>query len=54
LKETITLSIEKQLRTKIDEKRGDIPRSRFVSNLLEACLGIWISQSDSQIGILLQ
>jgi hypothetical protein len=34
--EIITLTISKELRDKIDLKRGDIPRSKFISRSLEA------------------
>jgi hypothetical protein len=34
--ETITFTISKELREKIDLTRGDIPRSKFISRSLEA------------------
>jgi hypothetical protein len=34
--ETITVTISKELREKIDLTRGDIPRSKFISRSLEA------------------
>jgi metal-responsive CopG/Arc/MetJ family transcriptional regulator len=40
MREIITISIRKELRRKIDEKRGDVARSKFLSNLLEQYLGI--------------
>jgi hypothetical protein len=36
--ETITFSISRELREKIDFARGDVPRSKFISRSLEKVL----------------
>ena len=35
MKKTISITIDKQLLSKIDENRGDIPRSPFINNILK-------------------
>ena len=36
--EVITISIDSKLKTKLDELRGDITRSKFISRLVENAL----------------
>jgi len=36
----ITISIPKELIEKLDEKRGDIPRSRYVTGLIKKALEV--------------
>jgi hypothetical protein len=38
MKEIITLSLDRELKEKIDHLRGDIPRSKFITNLLEGSI----------------
>lgn len=38
MKETITFSISKQLRRKIDALRGDNSRSKFITRLIESTM----------------
>jgi len=38
VKEIITFSISKQLRREIDALRGDIPRSKFITRLIESTM----------------
>jgi len=39
-KTIIGISLDKEILTKIDEKRGLVPRSRYVAQILAANLGI--------------
>jgi metal-responsive CopG/Arc/MetJ family transcriptional regulator len=41
---SVSLSIEGELLEKIDEERGDVSRSRFISKLLEK--NLYASQGD--------
>jgi len=38
MRETITLSIARQLLRKIDGLRGDVPRSKFITRLIESTM----------------
>jgi hypothetical protein len=38
MRETITLSIARQLLRKIDVLRGDVPRSKFITRLIESTM----------------
>jgi len=39
-KTIIGISLDKEILTKIDEKRGLVPRSRYVAHILAANLGV--------------
>jgi hypothetical protein len=47
MKETITFSISKQLRRKIDALRGDNSRSKFITRLIESTMSEGKSKNGS-------
>ena len=46
MKQRITLTLDEDLVEEIDEKRGDVPRSRFVERLL---FGVWKKEKDGTL-----
>lgn len=50
MRKRITLSLDENLTDKIDDARGDIPRSRYVESLLLCAFSAAVADEEAEVG----